>query len=47
MSCRVSKTNETICKGKSRTFGQVSVVKSSVQESLINYADVRDDQYRL
>jgi len=39
-NCTISNENVTICETNSRTFGKVSVVKSSAYESLINEADV-------
>ncbi len=45
-NCTLTTDNVTICDGISRNFGRVSVIQSSDYESLINHADVSDDQYR-
>lgn len=45
-NCTSTTDNLTICDGISSHFGQVSVIKSSATENLINYVDVSNDQYR-
>ncbi len=44
--CTPAENSVTICQGISRSFGQVSVIKSSAYEGLVNEADVSNDQYR-
>jgi hypothetical protein len=46
-NCTVSVTNMTTCNITSRTFGRTSVTESSAYESLINEADVSDNQFNL
>jgi hypothetical protein len=46
-NCKVLSTDGTICEIMSQTLGKISVVKSSVDESLTNKADVRNYSYRL
>ncbi len=41
-NCTVTTDNVTICEGVSYTLGRVSVIKSSADETLVNYLDVSD-----
>jgi hypothetical protein len=41
-NCTQITDNVTTCDGISRTFGRISVIKSSADENLVNYLDVSD-----